>query len=148
MLIHVHVHCNYVIVCNKYATGTHTCIYNHVYTVLIFSVQSQDQSAAFSQERDGWKRDRDGLLAEIQRLKSFPAPQYTQSPTNLALRQNETTPIRHTPSQSPDAENLDFDMAKVHACSYRLLVQYVCIGENQPVPKKHLTNNATITYIL
>ncbi|XP_064392393.1 rab GTPase-binding effector protein 1-like [Halichondria panicea] len=78
----------------------------------IMTVQSQDQSAAFSQERDGWKRDRDGLLAEIQRLKSFPAPQYTQSPTNLALRQNETTPIRHTPSQSPDAENLDFDMAK------------------------------------
>ena len=114
-----------------YATGTHTCIYNHVYTALIFLVQSQDQSAAFSQERDGWKRDRDGLLAEIQRLKSFPAPQYTQSPTNLALRQNETTPIRHTPSQSPDAENLDFDMAKVHACSYRFTCA-ICMYWGKP----------------
>ncbi len=90
------------------------CTFTYGINFIHSPVQSQDQSAAFSQERDGWKRDRDGLLAEIQRLKSFPAPQYTQSPTNLPLRQNEATPIRPTPSQSPDAENLEFDMAKVH----------------------------------
>lgn len=54
------------------------------------------------------------MLAEIQRLRAYPAPhaQYTQPPPHLPVAQPEATPIRHTPSQSPDA-NLDYDMAKV-----------------------------------
>ncbi len=61
------------------------------------------------------------MLAEIQRLRTYPTP---QAPPYPPVPQAEATPIRHTPSPSPGA-NFDYDMAKVCFVDVPVMSYYV-----------------------
>ena len=109
---HTHTHCH---THTHILQHTHSATHTHTHN----TVQSQEQSAALSAEREAWKRERGGLLLEIHHLKQprddddAPSTRPVHVATDTLVKSGETTPTRQLDSPSPEGDDLEFDMAKV-----------------------------------